>query len=371
MSGDGVPLARRQLRSSWSKELLSLTAIAAAVALVLTLAGLRRGISDQVSLFLDHQPPVLVGQTGTRDFLSQTSVLPDSVGRELVRVPGVASSAPVTQQYAMLTLHSRRVLGVLIGFEPGEAGRPWRIAEGRAPSTLGEVAVDRVLASEHGILLGGVVRYRGQALRVVGLTAGTQAFMTPLLFATRKTTNELAGRPGTANFFLVSLTPGASPATVAASINRSVPGVTALPTKAAARNDRALFASAFSAPLLAMVAIGLAAAALVDGVTVFSSALERRREFATLKAIGMSAKRLAGIAFVEAEALALGGAAVGIAAAFALRSLIEALAPRYEIALAAGTSLLVAAAVAAISALAALVAVRSVLRLDPVEAFAR
>ena len=73
-----VPVARRQLLNEPAKVTVAVLAVGAAVALVLLLTGLRRGMGEQVTTYLRHQPPVLVGQEGTRNFLSQTSVLRES-----------------------------------------------------------------------------------------------------------------------------------------------------------------------------------------------------------------------------------------------------------------------------------------------------
>ena len=126
-----VPVAWRQLAAEPAKVAVSVLAIAAAVALVLLLTGLRRGMGEQVTLYIDRQPPVLVGQEGARNFVAQTSVLPEEIGERLERVPGVAAATPISQQFAMLTLHGRRVLPLLVGFDPGRPGGPWSLA-GRA-----------------------------------------------------------------------------------------------------------------------------------------------------------------------------------------------------------------------------------------------
>lgn len=83
MRSGGVPVARRQLLAQPRKLTVALIAVAAAETLVLLLGGLRRGIGEQVTTYLDRQPPVLVGQAGAQDFLSQTSVLlPETVSHE-------------------------------------------------------------------------------------------------------------------------------------------------------------------------------------------------------------------------------------------------------------------------------------------------
>ena len=369
MPAGAVPVARRQLLAEPAKLAVSVLAIAAAVALVLLLTGLRRGMGEQVTLYLDRQPPVLVGQGGARNFVAQTSVLPEALGARLERVPGVAAATPVSQQFAMLTLHGRRVLPLLVGFEPGGPGGPWSVAAGRAPSADGEVALDRVLAREHGIELGSTVRYRGARLRVVGLTTGTAAWMAPLAFATRSTLNALDRRPGTAGFFLVAPQAGVSPARLAARIEAAIAGVSALTREQAAANDRRLFTGAFDGILLAMVTIAFAVALLVIALTVYTSTSERGREYATLKAIGLRHGPLLRLAAGQAGALALAGAAVGGALAAAAVRAAESLAPKYLIVVTAETVAVVAAAAFLMALGAALLPARYLARLDPATAF--
>lgn len=369
--GAAVPIAWRQLISEPPKLAVTVLAVAAAVALVLLLSGLRSGISEQVTLYIDHQPPVLVGQAGARNFLAQTSVLPETLGERLGRVPGVARATPISQQFAMLTLHERRVLAILIGFDPGKAGGPWELAAGRAPRSLGELVLDRVVASDHGLRVGSALSYRGASLRIVGLSSGTSGFMTPLAFVTRETANALRRQPGTANFFLVQPAEGVMPEALAARINREVAGVSALTRSELAANDRSLFAAVFSKILLPMVAIAFAVAVLVIGLAVYSSTAERSREYATLKALGLRRWALFRLVGTQAAALAVAGTALGTLLGFAAAGGISALAPRYLIAISFGTVGVVAAGALAMAIVAALLPARFVARIDPATAFRR
>jgi len=366
-----VPVARRQLTAEPAKLGVSVLAVAAAVALVLLLTGLRRGMGEQVTLYLDRQPPVLVGQAGTRNFMAQTSVLPEALGEQLERVPGVRAAAPISEQFAMLTLHGRRVLPLLVGFDPGRRGGPWSLSAGRAPRAPGELVLDRVLAEEHGLEVGATVRYRGTALRIVGLSRGTTAWMTPLAFASRSTLNTLNRQPRTATFFLVSPGAGVPPATLAARIERAVPGVSALTRDEAAANDRRLFTGAFKGILLAMVTIAVAVAILVIGLTVYTSTSERGREYATLKAIGLRRGALVRLAAGQAGALAIAATALGTVLAFAGVRAASALAPKYLIIVSADSVTTMGLAALAMALLAALVPVRYLARLDPATAYRR
>jgi putative ABC transport system permease protein len=366
-----VPVGWRQLSAEPAKLAVSVLAVAAAVALVLLLSGLRSGMGEQVTVYLDRQAPVLVGREGFRHFLSETSVLPEALAGRIESVPGVAAAVPVSQQYAMLSLHGGRVLSVLVGYEPGRAGGPWQLAAGREPRARNELVLDRVLAEEHGLGVGSTLSYRGARLRVVGLSTGTSGFMTPLAFASRETVNALDRRPGTASFFLVAAEPGTSPSALARRIDGSVPGVSALPRAEVAEADRGLFVEAFDGPLLAMVAIALAVAILVVALTVYSSTSERSREYATLKAIGLRSGALLRLASGQALAVAVVGTAAGALLALAGAWGIAELAPKYLIVVTAQSVALMAAAAVVIALAAALVPARYLARLDPATAFRR
>jgi len=371
MAASSVPVARRQLAAEPAKLVVTLVAVAAAVALVLLLAGLRRGMGEQVTLYVDRQAPVLVGQQGARNFLSQTSVLPEALADDIERVPGVAEATPISQQYAMLRLDGRPVLALLIGYDSGKPGGPWKLASGSAPSAGGELVLDRVLASEHSLEIGSTLDYRGAALRIVGLSSGTSGFMTPLAFASRATVNALSRQPDTANFIFVRPDLGVSPDALAARIDRAVPGVSALTSREVAANDRRQFVAPFSGPLFAMVAIAFAVAILVIGLAVYSSTAERSREYATLKALGLGERSLYRLVGVQAATLALAGTGLGILLALVAARGVSAFAPKYLIAISAGSVAAIAASALAMAAVAALVPSHLLARLDPASAFRR
>jgi putative ABC transport system permease protein len=371
LTGAGVPIVRRQLRSEPAKLGVTVLAVGAAIALVLLLAGLRRGMGEQVTLYLDRQAPVIVAQRGARNFLSQASVLSDAVVTEVSRVPGVAEATPVAQQYAMLSLHGRPVLALLIGYDPGGRGGPWSFDSGRSPTGSGEVVLDRVLAAEHGLGLDSALTYRGETLRVVGLSSGTSGFMTPLAFATRATVNALSRQPGTANFVFVEPSPGISPGKLALRLSRVVPGISAQTRDEVAARDRRQFLDPFSAPLFAMVAIAFVVAILVIGLAVYGSTVERSREYAMLKALGLRRWPLFRLVCAQAAALAAAGTTLGILLALSVARSVSVLAPEYLVAVSSASVAAIAAGALVVALVAALVPARFVARVDPASALRR
>jgi putative ABC transport system permease protein len=365
-----VPIGRRQLTHEPVKLVLALLGVALAVALVGLLFGLREGINRQVSTFEDNAgADVYVASKGTRDFpTSGSSTLPASLAPRVNAVPGVAEAVPVTSSLGILTLHDKRVATLLVGFEPGRLGQPWDMAEGRRPERAGEIAVDRVMADAHGLDPGDMVQVRGRHLRVVGLTDGTAAWMTPLIFVTRRTANALEGLGDSARFVLVR---GADRQSLAARISRRFPDLSVMTREELRANDRELLSRSFNSPLLVMVLIALGVGALVIGLTTYGFVADRRREFGSLKAIGERNSRLYRLVAGQAVAIAAVGLAAGIALRIMAGSTIHAVSPKFLfVALPAHYAILVVAALA-MGLAGALVPVRVLARLDPQEVFRR
>ena len=129
--------------------------------------------------------------------------------------------------------------------------------------------------------------------------------------------------------------------------------------------------SVFDGPLLLMVGIGGAVAVLVIGLAVYTSTVDRAREYAALAAIGLTRRGLLRIVVVQATLVALGGVAVGIALAAAASRLVERLAPRYLVVIDVRAMTLLALAAIAMAFVAAAVPARFLSRLDPALALRR
>ena len=371
-TGRRVPLARRQLLHEPLKLALAFAGVAAAVALVALLLGLRQGINQQVTTYEDNAgADVYVASGDTRSFLSPgASALPDSMGPAMSRVPGVSEAAPITNGLTVLRLHDKRVASMLIGYEPGALGGPWEMFRGQPPSGPGEIAVDRVLADAHGIEIGDHVAVRGSTLHVVGLTDDTASWMTPIVFVARATANEMERRSATASFFLLR-SRDEDADKLAAEVSRRFPDLSVMTARDVAETSRELSARSFNAPLLMMVVIAILIGALVIGLTTYGFVSERRREYGALKAVGERNRHLYRLVTKQALALAAFGLASGIVVAQAAAWAIHSAWPKFLFVSLPQHFAILLFAVVFMALVGALVPVRVLARLDPAEVFRR
>ena len=109
--------------------------------------------------------------------------------------------------------------------------------------------------------------------------------MTTLVFIRKAAAEDLLLSPGATSFLWLTPSEGTSTRTLLSRL-RGVPGASALPKSEVIANDRRIFAGVFSAPILLMSGIAFFIGTLVVGLVTYTGAVERRKEYGVLKAIG-------------------------------------------------------------------------------------
>ncbi|HEX9681067.1 MAG TPA: ABC transporter permease [Anaerolineales bacterium] len=324
-------LARKHLLQDRTRLALNITGVALAVMLILLLNGFLTGMLRQITSYLDRSPgEIVVAQSGVRNLLGATSVLPAETLGRAEGVEGVESVIPILSQFVILDLHGKRQPAYMIGYDPERGGGPWALSAGREPQTDTEAVFDRVLAERHSLGLGDEVDVMGKTLTVVGLSEETTSWMTSFFFLRKSAAEDLVRLPGATSFLLVEVEPGVPPAEAREGLER-LGGVEALTKEAMGANDRNLFGRFFSAPVRLMVGIAFLVGTLVVGLVIYTATVEREREYGVLKAIGARN----GVLFTAVGAQALyasfAGVIGGIALALGASQAIMALRPQFLI----------------------------------------
>jgi len=344
----------------------SVLGVAAAVALILLLQSLWSGFRVQISAYEDHAgADLFVGEAGTQNFLGVPSVLRMDAVSGIRAVPGVEEADPVAARFAVLDLHGRKQFTFLIGSVPGAMGGPWDVAAGRAVHSDDEIVVDRTLAAQHGIALGDRLDVMGTSFRVVGLSAGTRSWMASFVFTTHDAVERVLRMPETTSFVLVRT---AQPAAVSDAI-RERTGLAVLTPRELGDNDRDLLARVMNGPLSLMLFIAFTAGTLIIALSVYSSIVERIREYGIVKAMGAGRGRLFRIVLGQSAVIAGLGTVAGYVLFLGAARLVVGLRPQMWVQVswaAVGGAVLVAASMAV---LAAVVPTRHVVRLDPASVY--
>lgn len=351
---------------------LSIVGIALAVMLILFLLGLRSGIHEGWRAYLDHAPgSVVVLPSGVKSTLAGSGqFLPAGTADTIAGKPGVAHVTPILQRMANTELHGKKEIIFLMGYDSALGGGPWDLSAGREPATDDEVVLDRVLADRHGFAVGDTFELGGRALKVVGLSKGTSSLTGSYVFVRRSLVESYALAPGAASIVLVTPAPGTTPLELGAELQQSLPGTSVLLKSQVMANDEKLV-GAIDQILFLMVAAAFIVGALVVGMVLYTSTIERRAEYGILKAIGARGGVLYRVVVSQAVVAAGLGVVVGVAFAFAMGWLVMNVKPSLLVSIQPSAIAATLGAGVLMALLGALVPAKSVVGLAPADVFRR
>ncbi len=318
-------------------------------ALTLIITGLTHGFRVEAQRLVDSLGiDTYLIKTGAAGPFMGSSRFPEAETQAIARLPGVESAIPVV--YGNTILQDRRSPQNVNVYGVPEQGMP-PIAAGRAPSNPGEVAMSTTLGRSIG---SDVEMGNAAVLRIVGLVD-------------KSTT--LAGQP---NAFLTVA--GAQRLMFSGQPVVSAIGLRGTPTqipagyrvvdRQGAVDDmiRPLYGAHLAMSYMAYLLWGVAA--LIVGSLIYLSALERTRDFAVFKALGVATHSVLSGLMLQAVLVALVAALLGGLLAVVLGPLFPML-----VVVTPSTFLSLVATALVIGLLASLVGVRRAVAVDPALAF--
>ncbi len=365
--GREVPVGRRNLLSDRRRVAVSLFGVGLAVALMLLIQNLWSGTLQRVTAYEDSvDAQLFVAERGTRSFQSDVSAVPPSATEQIRGVPGVEAADGIAARGLILELRGMKMPVTLIGAPVGGLGGPWALEDGRAVAADDEVVIDAGVAADHGYRVGERFEVLGVGLEIVGLTPDTRALGNGgYLFVSQTTAGRLLGATDATSFVLVQT---ADPAGVAGRIE-SQTDLEVLTAEEIARGDRDLYDDTMGSVIRVMLAISFAAGTLIVALSVYSSVVDRIREYGIVKALGADRGRLLGIVLAQTGALALAGGVAGLGLFLAAEAAVAAWLPELHLELPGSILLAASMVVAAMALVAAVLPARRIGRLDPASVY--
>jgi putative ABC transport system permease protein len=287
----------------WRRRRFAITIVGTAVvfALALTLAGMSHGfdVEAQSTVHRMGADSWLIGTGASGPFLGFAPI-PTSDAAAVSRLPGIRAAGPV--------IYARKGLGTgsgakdinVFGARAGSPGMP-KVSSGRAPAAVGEAAVSTRLKGNHPI--GSALEIAGNTYKVVGrVSSSTILAGIPIVYLTLPDAQHLAfgNTSSISTIAIVGKPAGSLPK-----------GLTLVSNHAAVVDlERPLIEAHQAVTYIAILLFFVAA--LIVGSMVYLSALERQRDFAVLKATGLSnGSILAGLA-IQAVIVSVGASLVAL-----------------------------------------------------------
>lgn len=292
-----VPVGRRLLFTEPRRATLTVLGVATSLLLVLILDGIFAGAIERVTYYIRTSPAdIFISQSGVRTMHMSASALPPATVAAASAVPGVAWAAPIGFASGSVAGPDGRQLTYLIGYDTATGYGGPRLVAGRPPR-MGESVLDDQAAEQLGVELGDRLSVLGTPLRVVGLSSGGTSIANTTTFVDQDQFAKIQGER--VAYVLVRTTSGADRDTVADQLRSALAG-TSVQTRDQFAESEARIVTDMSADLLRLMStIGLLIALAVIALGLMTATLTRIRDFAVLKALGSTTRRLVGAVVVQ------------------------------------------------------------------------
>ncbi len=364
-------IAWRNLARDRTRFILSIGGVAFAVLLILVLRGLYWGIADEATEYIrTAEADLWVAQAGApADFIQSMSLQPSQRGAAIAGVEGVSAVAPLLTRPVAFRWEGRGSDIFLLGVGPGTAmGWPPAGIEADKIPGPGEIVVDHVFARNSGVAPGDVLDIQGTRLRVRGVVRGGNALVYQFGWANLADVANLVQAHGFVSYFLVR-TGEVDPEVVSRRIEQQVPGTQVLSGAQFAHENSVILREGFLPVLWVLMLIAIAVGVAVIGLIIYTATVERSREYAVLKAVGFSNRRLYRIVFQQSLIAAVVGFGVGTALSFGLAALVQRLVPVFVTAIGAGDVAFAAGSATVMALASSFIPTRPIVRLDPARSF--
>ena len=309
-------LVHRPIRS-----IISITAIAAEVTLILVIVGLSIGIlADSKNRQAGLGADVMVRPPGS-SFITGVSGAPVSIkiADKLRELPHVAAVAPVITQ-----LSTSGAVELLYGIDLKsfeQLAGPFHYLEGGPFQGPFDIIVDDYFAESSNVHVGDKLKVLNHEFRVSGIVAhgkGARKFM-PM-----QTVQELIGAEGKASIFYVKADDPSHSDELVKEV-KSIPGMDQYSVQTLTAWLSMMTPSnipGFSAFISTVIAVSVCIGFIVIFQSMYTAVMERTREIGILKSMGASKAYIVRLILRETTLLALAGIIVGILLSFATRALI-------------------------------------------------
>lgn len=207
-------------------------------------------------------------------------------------------------------------------------GGPPKIFDGRNIERDDEIVLDRSFARKYNIKINQKVVVHNDSLNVVGLSSGTNAFVTQYAFTTLNFTQSIIDLPGLVSFFIIELKPNTRTELVKNNLEKRFPGVFSIYERDEFLQNNINEMQAGILPLFYVITvIGAVVLTVILSLILSVNILEKRKDFAIMKIIGSSNLFLNILIVVQALIISFTAEVISLLLFFPVVNIIESFSP--------------------------------------------
>lgn len=365
-----LPLAIKNLVYDKFKFLIGVFSVGISIALIFVLVSVYVGSIKQAEALPNNSgADYWVALEGTRDMFHTVSILPAGAQDALENLPSIDVASPVTIRPTGVTVNNQEITVGIIGFDTSRRLlEPWNIVEGTNDIGENEIVIDRVISRQRSLSVGDTINLAGTDFKIVGISTGTNAIVFQYVFVRNQDLGKIAeASADTVSFYL--LKSDQSQNVIQEEVDTILPQTNVRPVADIAADNRQVMDDSFLGILLLLAIVGVAVGILVLTITVYNAINDKKRDYATLKAIGASNKELVKISLIQSAVISVAGYSVGVLLYLLIAAVAPYSIPAIELTIDPQWYYIIFIASIFMALIAAIIPVQSLKKIDPVTVF--
>lgn len=351
------------------KALISFLGVGFSMTLILILFGVYDGFSFAVGEYiLNSGADIWVMQEGSSEMVFAHSEIPLSFQEKLEDIGGVKRVSPLISEAVKARMGDSNETVYLVGYDTKTGlGGPVRVVEGVAKPRENEIVVDKVLASNRGLVLGDILVIKGKNFKIKGVSEGSNFMILQYCFVDIGEFYGLLERPF-ARYFLVEVGDKVLVPKVVKKIEGEL-GLAAFSSEEFSVLNKKQIIEGFLPIIAALVVVGFVIGVAIIGITVYTTTMEKKREYGVLKALGATNTHLYRIAFEQSIIISVMGYFFGLSFSFFSSRLIIYFFPEVVILIRRSSYMAFFFVAVVMSAISSYIPIRAISGIDPMEVF--
>ncbi len=345
--------------------------IALCALLMLFLVAIYQGISyGSVEYVRASDADLWVLQEHATNILRSTSILPVVYQEEIKKLQGVKSVSPVFFILASVKINGNDASLYLTGYDPKTgAGGPPHIVEGRNPGSVNEIVIDKAFAAKNKVGIGSRIYIRNDSLEICGISTGTNMFVIQYGFIYIDKAYEIIGLKDVASCFQVQVLQGYDHSQVKAEIDSLFTNIVVYDKNTFTDNNIREMESGIIPMLFIVTLISAVVLTSILSLILSVSVLEKRKDYAIMKALGSPRGFIAGLIVRLSIILSLIGLSFTMVLYFPLLNLVERISPEVSAKTSVMQIITVFAGVIIISLVSSFLPNQRIRKIYPIEVF--
>ena len=365
-------IAIKNLFQEKTKLVISIGGVAFAVLLIIIINGVYQGFNEKMGAYPKSIPADLwVEQEGVGDMYHTLSFLPDNLSGKFFDIDGVEKVDKYLGRQVMFDLKGKDQTLFIVGIDQKSgATKPFKMEQGSWQNLQdGQIIIDKVMAKDEKLKVGGTFDINGQTLKISGISSGGNVISFKYAYVNYEQAKKMFNLGNKVNFYLIKLKPESNAQQVKSNIEQEIPGVKVLTKKEFVDASQKVVTESFLPIIAVLVAIGLLVGIAVIGLTTYSATIEKSREYGVMKAIGLSNGQLFKIVVIQSLIAGVIGYIIGAIFAYVIGFLSESIVSSFVTEIRPIDLLWVFGATILMSLIGAYIPMKRIFSIDPAEVF--